>query len=266
MIDRFEREITSLRISVTGSCNLRCRYCVPPATAMEDNGRKVLSYEEIVEVVRAAVGVGVRKVRLTGGEPLMRPDVDALVRMLAEIDGIDDLAISTNGIMLAESATELARAGLHRVNISLDTVDAARYRKIAGGGDLSRVLAGIKAAVEAGLEPIKLNCVVKRSSDEPDARGVARFGSENGLEVRFIREMDFRTGKFSVVEGGTGGDCSQCDRLRLSCDGQVRPCLFSDLSFSVRELGPSRALEEAIRAKPQKGAACSQSWIRVTGG
>ena len=266
MIDRFGREITRLRVSVTDRCNLSCVYCKPPEQDSFRPRRDVLSYEEIADVVREAVPIGIRKVRLTGGEPLVRRDVDALVRMIAGIDGIEDLAMSTNGILLAEYAQALAEAGLHRVNVSLDSVDPDHYRAITRGGDLSRVLAGIEAARRAGIEPIKLNCVVERSSDEPDARGVARFAEENSLEARFIPRMDFRTGTFGVVEGGTGGDCSQCNKLRLSCDGQVRPCLFSDLSFGVRELGVIGALEQAIRSKPEMGAACSQSWIRVTGG
>lgn len=265
MIDRFGREITSLRVSVTDRCNLSCSYCEPPARTRLDR-RDVLSYEEIAEVVRAAADMGIRKVRLTGGEPLVRRHVGTLVRMIAGIDGVEDLAMSTNGILLAEHARELADAGLHRVNVSLDSVVPEHYRSITGGGDLQRVLAGIDAARSVGLVPVKLNCVVARSSDEPDARGVARFAEEKGLEARFIPQMDFRTGTFAIVEGGTGGHCSQCDRLRMSSDGLIRPCLFSDLSFSVRELGVIGALEQAILSKPQAGAACSQTWIRVTGG
>jgi len=264
MIDSFGREIKSLRVSITDKCNLHCGYCKPPSWI--GSGPHLLSYEQIEDVVRAAVGMGVRKVRITGGEPLLRRNVEILVRMLACIDGIEDLAMSTNGILLEKHAETLADAGLHRVNVSLDSIDPDRFRSITGGGDLNRVLAGIAAARKAGLEPIKLNCVYTDSSDEPDALGVARLAEENGLEARFIQQMDFPSGKFAVVEGGSGGDCRRCDRLRLSCDGQIRPCLFSDMSFSVSELGGMRALEEAIRAKPEMGASCSQSWIRVTGG
>ena len=264
MKDRFGREMTSLRVSITDKCNLHCQYCSPPSWI--GSGPDLLSFEQIADVVNAAVGMGVRKVRITGGEPLLRRGVEVLISMLARISGIKDLAMSTNGILLAENAGALADAGLHRVNVSLDSIDAGRYRIITGGGDLRRVLAGIEAARNAGLEPIKLNCVFVNSSDEPDALGVARFARENGLEARFIQQMDFSSGKFAVVEGGSGGDCRRCDRLRLSCDGQVRPCLFSDMSFSVRELGVTKALEEAIRGKPETGASCSQSWIRVTGG
>ncbi|MGB9620346.1 MAG: GTP 3',8-cyclase MoaA [Armatimonadota bacterium] len=275
MVDRFGREITQLRVSVTERCNLDCVYCTPPernrarrdtASRRDDTRPDPLSFEEIADVVRAAVRIGMKRVRLTGGEPLMRPDVDALVSMLAAIDGIEDLAMSTNGTLLAGRAQALARAGLRRVNISLDSIDPVRYRAITRGGELSRVLAGIEAARNAGLEPIKLNCVVESSSDEPDAIGVARFARENSLEVRFIRRMDFRAGKFGVVQGAAGGDCARCSRLRLTSDGYVRPCLFSDLSFSVRELGGVEALVRAVQSKPQTGGPCSQSWIRVTGG
>jgi len=273
LIDRFGRDITTLRVSVTDRCNLNCVYCAPagddPARGTAHRylpRRDVLSYEEIADIVRAAAAVGVRKVRLTGGEPLVRRDIHKLVGVIAQIDGIDDLAMSTNGILLSRHAQALADAGLHRVNVSLDSLDPIRYRAITGGGDLSRVLAGIEAARRAGLEPVKLNCVVENSSREPDAVGVARFAEENGLEVRFIRRMDFRKGKFGIVEGGTGGDCRRCTRLRLTCDGQVRPCLFSDLSYSVRDLGALEALTRAIRSKPETGGPCSQSWIRITGG
>ena len=168
--------------------------------------------------------------------------------------------------MLADYADTLAAAGLHRVNISLDSTDPQRYAEITGGGDVQRVFAGIVAAREAGLVPIKLNCVVSESSAEPDALTVAEFGRENGLQVRFIRMMDTATGTFSVVEGGSGGDCPRCNRLRLSSDGMVRPCLFSDLAFSVRKLGAAQALEQAIQEKPAAGGPCAHNWMHGIGG
>ena len=264
MVDRFGRDITYLRISVTDRCNLRCHYCAPSRARLDR--RDTLSFEEIVEVARAAVSMGIRKVRITGGEPLLRPDIETLVSMLACIEGVDDLAMSTNALLLAENAGKLAKAGLHRVNVSLDATDPDRYRQITGGGNIRQVIAGIAAAQDAGLNPVKLNCVVKGSSTEPDALDVAGFANENGLEVRFIRQMDFLSGTFSVVEGGSGGDCGRCNRLRLSSDGQIRPCLFSDIRLSVRDLGAPTALEQAVRCKPARGAACSQSWIRSLGG
>jgi cyclic pyranopterin phosphate synthase len=285
MKDCFGRTINYLRVSVTDRCNLRCEYCRPALEPQmntdehryETNGlatgdascsfvpSDVLSYEEIAEVVRAAGGMGVNKVRLTGGEPLVRRELPALVALLAAIPAIRDLSMTTNGILLAGHARALARAGLQRVNVSLDTVDPESFRRLTGG-ELRRVLDGIAAAQAAGLNPVKLNCVVAHSWDEPDARGVARFAGENGLEVRFIRRMDLRAGTFSVVQGGSGGDCPRCNRLRLSCTGLVRPCLFSDLGFSVREFGARGALERAVQAKPRCGKSCSLASVGAIGG
>jgi len=266
MIDSFGRTINYLRISVTDRCNLRCYYCMPNGLARLLPPEEILSFEEIVEVAHTAVAMGFTKVRLTGGEPLVRRGIEQLVAMLAKIEGIQDLAMSTNGILLSDYAEALAAAGLHRVNISLDSMDPQRYAEITGGGDLQRVLAGIEAAGEAGLVPIKLNCVVSESSAEPDARAVADFAWENGLEVRFIHQMDFATGQFSVVEGGHGGDCPRCNRVRLSSDGMIRPCLFSDLAFSVRKLGARQALEQAIKEKPAAGGPCIHNWMHGIGG
>lgn len=266
MVDPFGRKLDCLRISVTDRCDLRCRYCMPPEGIRLIPRENILSFEEIVETARAAVGMGITRLRITGGEPLVRPDIAKLVKMLAEIPGIEDLAMTTNGTFLSDYACALAGAGLRRVNVSLDATDADRYREITCGGDVRRVIAGIEAARNAGLEPIKLNCVVGESSTEPDAQEVALFARRNGLRVRFIRRMEFATGTFSVVEGGKGGDCARCSRLRLSSEGFIRPCLFSDLGFSVRELGPERALEEAVRMKPKEGAPCTHNWIRGIGG
>jgi cyclic pyranopterin phosphate synthase len=166
---------------------------------------------------------------------------------------------------LAEFAQPLADAGLQRVNVSLDALDPERYAELTRGGDVRAVLEGIRAARAAGLTPIKLNCVVRNSPDESDARAVAAYGVEEGLEVRFIRRMNLAIGDFSVVIGGTGGDCSMCNRLRLTCDGMVRPCLFSDLGFSVRELGPREAIRRALLHKPKCGTT-SEAMFHTIGG
>ena len=266
MKDRFGRFITYLRVSVTDRCNLACRYCVPPGGIRLLPREEILSFEEIEEVVREAVRLGVRKVRLTGGEPLVRKGVEDLVNRIARIEGVKDLGLSTNGILLAEKAEALAGAGLMRVNVSLDSMDPGRYAWITRGGDLGRVLEGIEAARAAGLVPIKLNCVIEESPDEPDARSVARFARERGLQVRFIRRMDAATGRFWPVLGGAGGDCPRCNRLRLTADGRIRPCLFSDLAFSVRELGPAGALVRAVREKPRAGGVCRPGGMQRIGG
>jgi len=266
MIDSFGRVIKYLRISVTDRCNLRCTYCRPPEGVKLLDRAKILSYEEIARIALVAVRMGVTKLRITGGEPLVRRDIDTLVRMLARIDGVEDLAMTTNGTLLAPCARALASAGLKRVNVSLDATRPERYAEITRGGEVRSVFAGIEAAREAGLRPIKLNCVVAHSSLEPDATDVAAFAMREGLEVRFIHRMNLAAGEFTVVEGGSGGDCPRCDRLRLSADGFVRPCLFSDLSFSVRELGAERAFIEAVRWKPAAGTSSKHSSMCRIGG
>ena len=253
MLDGYGREINYLRISVTSRCNLRCIYCVPEGDSPALSENRQLSIAEICRIARIATNMGIRKIKLTGGEPLLRVGIVELVAMLSEINGIRDLSMSTNGILLSGLAKSLADAGLQRVNISLDTLNPNRYSQLTGGGNLSDVLAGIEAARKAGLKPIKLNCVVKNSSTEPDAQQVAKFAAQNGFEIRFIRRMNLRSGEFWVVEGGSGGDCKTCNRIRLTADGLIRPCLFNDISFSIDELGIDSAIREAISAKPESG-------------
>ncbi len=266
MQDRFGRRINYLRVSVTDRCNLRCSYCMPEGGVGLVPHEKILSFEEILFVVHAAVEMGVDKVRLTGGEPLVRRRVVDLVAMVAGVEGIRDLAMTTNGMLLDEYAGRLREAGLMRVNVSLDAVDPERFSEITRGGDVDRVLAGIESAISEGLTPVRLNCVVRRSSDEANARDVARFAQEHGCEVCFIRRMDLAAGEFWVVDGGTGGDCKRCNRLRLSSDGLVRPCLFSDLGFSVRELGAGEAIGRALEAKPQCGTSSGAEAFSSIGG
>jgi GTP 3',8-cyclase len=253
MYDRFRREINYLRISVTDRCNLRCVYCMPPEGIKQLRHEDILTFDEIVDVTRTAVSMGIHKVRLTGGEPLVRKGIVDLVQMIGQIEGIRDFAMTTNGTLLSAFAADLARAGLHRINISLDTLDPDKFKKITRFGNIEDVFKGIQAARKAGLTPIKINCVIRQSSQEPDAMAVRTFCEKNDCQVRFIKEMNLETGSFSIVEGGEGGDCRRCNRLRLTSDGQILPCLFSDLGFSVRELGAEQALRLAIADKPATG-------------
>ena len=252
LYDSCGRRIHYLRVSVTDRCNLRCTYCMPAEGIVPLPHARILRLEEIRDVVAVAASLGIDKVRLTGGEPLVRSGIIDLVAMLAAVPGIRDLAMSSNGILLERHAAALRAAGLQRINLSLDTLDPARFRAITRGGEVSQVLAGLAAARAAGF-PIKLNCVVEDGPDEPDARLVAAFAAWHDLPVRFIPRMDQQAGRFSRVIGGDGGDCSRCNRLRLSSDGLLYPCLFSDLAFPVREYGARRAFELAVAGKPATG-------------
>ena len=266
MYDRFNRHINYLRISVTYRCNLRCQYCMPEDGIRLMNHQDILSFEEITEVVRVAVSQGIDKFRITGGEPLVRKDIATLVSQMASVSGVKDLSITTNGILLEELAQPLKDAGLRRVNISLDTLNPLKFSEITRGGDIEKVLSGIQAAKIAGLEPIKINCVVFKSSNEADALEVKEYGRMNNLQVRFIRQMNLESGEFSVVEGGEGGNCSQCNRLRLTASGMVKPCLFDEQEFSVRELGVEKALLSALMCKPLNGCINSKGSFYNIGG
>jgi len=215
---------------------------------------EILSYDDIVGFTRVAVANGVIKVRITGGEPLVRKGIVSLVRMISGIKGIEDLSMTTNGTLLKKYAGELWDAGLHRVNISLDTVNPEKFRSITRYGNINDVFEGINAAKNAGLFPIKINCVVKDSKEEEEARTVTRFCLDNDLEIRYISQMDLIRGHFSVVDGGTGGDCSVCNRLRLTSNGKLKPCLFSNIEFDIRELGFEKAIKLAAELKPECGS------------
>ncbi len=290
-LDAYNRPISYLRISVTDRCNLRCIYCMPPEGVPWRSHDDVLRYEEIETIVRAAAELGISKVRLTGGEPLARLGVVGLVRRLARIPGIDDLAMTTNGILLARYAADLAAAGLQRVNVSLDTLRPERFRRITRRGQLADVLVGMEAAREAGLEPIKINTVVIRGMNDDEVVDLAQKTMAAAWNVRFIEVMPvgitpmpvgngaladgdwqervvtareirqriesalgelepakIRTGngparyyRLPGAEGTLGfitpiseHFCYQCNRLRLTADGQLRPCLLSDQEIDLR--------------------------------
>jgi len=253
MLDRYNRNINYLRISVTDRCNLRCKYCMPESGIKLLPHKMILTFDEIVEVVKTGIKLGINKVRLTGGEPLVRKGIVDLVSMIWNVEGVKDLSMTTNATFLADFAEDLKNAGLQRVNISLDTLNPETYKLTTRGGNIKYVFEGIEAAKKAGLSPIKINCVVMNSSQEKDAKEVAGFCEENDLKVRFIHQMNLSTGEFSIVEGGDGGNCVKCNRLRLTANGKIKPCLFNDLEFDVRELGIEEAYNQAVLNKPKAG-------------
>ncbi len=187
--DPFDRTITYMRISVTDRCNLRCIYCMPAEGLPWIPKADMLDFDEIVNVVEAAALLGVKGIRLTGGEPLIRPKLPELVARIAAIDGIEDISLSTNGLLLADQAPALARAGLRRVNVSLDTLQPARFEELARRPGLDAVLAGIDAAIEAGLFPIKLNCVVMRGRNDDEIAAFAALTKSRPIAMRFIELM-----------------------------------------------------------------------------
>ncbi|HLY20350.1 MAG TPA: GTP 3',8-cyclase MoaA [Bryobacteraceae bacterium] len=189
LTDSFGRIHSNLRISVTDRCNVRCFYCMPETGVKFVARDEILSFEEIERFVRIAVGLGIDKVRVTGGEPLVRRDLPVLIRRLAAMPGIQDLALTTNGVTLAEQAGPLYEAGLRRLNVHVDTLDRERFRKITRRDDLDKVLEGIAVAKKLGFDPIKLNAVAVKNLVEPDVVPLARFGREHGFEVRFIEFM-----------------------------------------------------------------------------
>lgn len=253
MLDRFNRQINYLRISVTDRCNLRCTYCMPAEGVPLKKHEDILSFNEIAEIVKVGTQLGLKKIRLTGGEPLVRKELPKLVKMIAEIDGIEDIGLTTNGVFLSQLAVQLKEAGLNRVNISLDTLNSEKFRKITRTGNINDVLKGIDAAIEAELLPVKINFVRIPGENEEDEKEVRKFCEEKNLKLRFIRQMNLKTGEFSVVEGGIGGNCEICNRLRLTADGFIVPCLHSGLRYNVRKLGIEEAFRRAVNLKPEKG-------------
>jgi cyclic pyranopterin phosphate synthase len=188
LIDTFQRVHDNLRISVTDRCNIRCFYCMPETDVTFVERREILDFEEIERFVRIAVGLGIRKLRVTGGEPLVRRDLPVLIERLAKIPGIQDLALTTNGVLLGEQAEALHAAGLRRLNVHIDTLDRARFLQITRRDDLERVLSGLEKAKRLGFK-IKLNAVAVKNLVEPDIVPLARYARENGFEVRYIEFM-----------------------------------------------------------------------------
>lgn len=305
--DRFHRAITYLRVSVTDRCNLRCVYCMPEEGVQLRTHEEILRYEEIARIVRVGSELGLTKVRLTGGEPLVRPGIERLVAMIAQIPGLNDLAMTTNGILLERYARALAAAGLGRVNVSLDSLHPKRFHEITRWGTLDDVLSGLRAAEEAGLTPIKINTVVVRGLNDEEVPTLVAWAARRGYRLRFIewmpvghtvediaawrsrfvsaREIRERIeAAYGPLEAGgarTTGParcyrvqgmeveigfispiserfCSQCNRLRLTADGQLRPCLLSDRELDLRtplrqgidDEGLKALLIEAVRMKP----------------
>jgi cyclic pyranopterin phosphate synthase len=259
MYDSYNRRIDYLRVSVTDRCNLRCTYCMPEAGIPLKFHADILSYEQIVRVAAAAAALGIRKVRLTGGEPLVRRNIAFLVRKLKALPGIVEVALTTNGTLLAPRAVELKQAGLDRLNVSLDTLDAGRYRRITRNGDIGEVLAGIDAALAAGFVATKVNMVLIPGINDGDVAAMQAFCRAKGLELQRIHHYSLgdRRSAQGAMEAERPLACGACNRLRLTADGRLKPCLFSDREVAVDFNDIAASLERAVRAKPASGVACA---------
>jgi cyclic pyranopterin phosphate synthase len=226
---------------------------MPPEGVELKRHEDILTFHEITDIVKSGTRLGLKKIRLTGGEPLVRKELPQLVKMISEIEGIEDISLTTNGVFLTQYAHQLKEAGLKRVNISLDTLDPQKFEKITRTGKLEDVLKGIDAALEAGLSPVKINFVRIPGQNEEDEKQIREYCKMKKLQLRFIRQMNLKTGEFAPVDGGTGGICEICNRLRLTADGYLVPCLHSGLRFNTRELGIEKAFQLAVDLKPEKG-------------
>ncbi len=274
--------VKCLRISVTDKCNLRCVYCRPLQDCAFIEDKEILSFDEIHRIVRLFAGCGIERVRLTGGEPLLRKNITSLVAKLAAIKGIRELTLTTNGVLLQQMADELKAAGLNRVNISIDSLEANSYRQITGYDCLSKVVGGIQKAIDVGLQPVKINAVILRGINHSQVVSLARMSIDLPVTVRFIEycptSKDTQPAEdympYSEIRGiieGTFGSlsdasighgsgpalyfkiknsagaigfiagrstifCETCNRIRLTCDGRIKPCLYSAQNYDIRQL------------------------------
>ena len=303
LVDSFGRKHEYLRISVTDRCNLRCIYCMPEEGMEFEPSDKILTYDEISDVVRVVAGMGISKIRLTGGEPLARKELEKLVDMISHTPGIEDIALTTNGIFLGPRAAKLKEAGLTRVNISLDSLRPDRFKMITRGGNVQKVLDSIDACLKVGLTPIKLNVLLMKGINDDEIADFISLTKDRDIHVRFIEYMpighsdeqwknlylplstvkevctqqqwDYESvgnvkgngpaqnyrlkgavGSFGLIHPVSEHFCQSCNRLRLTADGYIKPCLAWTEQFQVRNvLGDDEALRqmflEAIGTKPE---------------
>lgn len=293
MLDLHGRKITYLRISVTDKCNYRCVYCMPPEGVVKHSHYDICSFEELAAMARSAVGCGVRKIRVTGGEPLVRRGIVDFCRMLKEIDGVEELCVTTNGSLLASLALPLREAGVDRLNISLDTLRPERFKSITRLGTLSDVLDGLEAASAAGFERIKLNCVLLGGVNDDEIEDFVELTRNKSYEVRFIERMpmgvssSFGTfvpasrvlevcpdleeiasegvskrykikgykGEVGLITPLSHRFCPECNRIRITCDGRLKPCLHSEDEIVLRGLEGEElmdAISKGILSKPER--------------
>ena len=272
MYDACGRRVHYLRISVTDRCNLRCVYCMPADGVLPVPHARILSFEAMAAVARVAATLGFDKVRVTGGEPLVRRGVLDFISMLATIRGLTTLAMTTNGTLLAPVAAELKRRGLTSVNVSLDTLDPERYRALTRGGRVADAVAGVRAARAVGL-PVKLNVVVPLEDDGQTAAesalslaAVQAFAREEGCAVQTIRRYRLTDMKADSVATTRPPPCHECNRVRLLATGLLKPCLHSELTIPVDFGDIEGSLRACVAAKPGHGGAAEAHVVSAIGG
>ena len=256
MLDRFNRNITYLRISITDRCNLRCKYCVPDGCTIPQTKKKLLSYEEIIAFTEAAAEIGIRKIRLTGGEPLLRKEVVKLVRGIKMNPAIEELTMTTNGILLTDMAESLKEAGLDRINISIDTLDPEKYREMTRGGDINKVLTAIDRINALGYRNTKINTVVMPEFNGDEIPIIEQFCRSKG--IRFQRINHYSLSDINSIDTRYDAErplsCRLCNRIRLTSDGKIKPCLFSNIEIPINMDNIKESLVAAIQGKPVNGS------------
>lgn len=265
MLDSFDRNIHYLRISVTDRCNLRCIYCMPEEGVELVPHNAILSFEQILAIAETAVKLGIDKIRLTGGEPLTRKGIADLVAMLRKIPGLKTLAMTTNGTLLAPLAGQLALAGLNSVNISLDTLDPDRYARLTRRGRIQDVLAGIDAAIAAGLA-VKINTVVMDDTSAAEIEALKTFAKQKNVKFQTIARYSLQSMKMDAHEFDRPPPCATCNRIRLLADGTLRACLQSDIAIPVDFQNIEGSIKKIIELKPSHGTTSSTHSVGKIGG
>ena len=270
LFDQHGRTIDYLRVSVTDRCNYRCTYCMPAEGIALKPHCEILSYESIALIASCAGRLGINKIRLTGGEPLVKRNIESLIEMIRLTGKYKEINMTTNGALLTpQKAKQLKKAGLTRVNISLDTLDPARFSEVTRGGTIGDVFSGINAAKDADLNPIKINMVVFENTQTEEIDAMRSFCDENGLTLQTIKQ-------FSLYNKGDDEKythsfdrplpCEACNRLRLTADGFLKPCLFSDKEIKVDLNEIEGSIRAATAAKPVMGTSCVNRVMCQIGG
>jgi len=294
MIDNYGRDIYYMRLSVTDRCNLRCRYCMPADGICKKDKLELLSEDEMINTVKAAASLGIRKLRLTGGEPLVKRNILSICERSAAVEGINEVCMTTNGVLLPEMAKDLKSAGVDRLNISLDTLDPEKYSYITRIGSVDNAIKGIEAALDAGFDHLKINAVLIGGFNDDEIPALAELSRRYPADVRFIElmpmteneefgqhaympgsavlkvlpelsrveqndgvatlyRMPYAKGNIGIISPVSNHFCGSCNRIRLTADGKLKPCLHSDQEYSIKGLdfdGMKNQIKRAILEKP----------------